>query len=114
MNSRKINRLRDFDYSNSGYYFLTICTKNREEFFGRIENERMILNEFGIIANKYWLEIPIHFQNCLIDEFIIMPNHIHGILIVNNYVGNNDIGDVGNRHACPLQRRLIKSSLFTQ
>ncbi len=53
MNSRKINRLRDFDYSNSGYYFLTICTKNREEFFGKIENGKMILNEFGNIAKKY-------------------------------------------------------------
>ena len=77
MLNRKPNRLKDFEYSNDGYYFVTICTQNREEFFGKIDNEKMFLNEYGNIANIIWLEIPNHFPNCLIDEFVIMPNHIH-------------------------------------
>jgi REP element-mobilizing transposase RayT len=77
-----LNRLHGYDYSQKGYYFLTICTKNRIDYFGIIENGRLVLNEYGEIAKKCWLEIPEHFPNAILDEWIIMPNHIHGIVII--------------------------------
>ncbi len=96
--NRKLNRLKNYNYTQDGYYFVTICTKNREEFFGQIGNVKIGLNEFGKMARKYWLEIPNHFPNVKSDEFVIMPNHIHGILIIdNNNAFNKNNGDgVGN------------------
>lgn len=91
--NRKSTRLKNYDYSENGFYFVTICTKNREEFFGYIENGKMILNRFGEMAKNCWLEIPEHFPNCFLDEFVIMPNHIHGILIIENSA-------VGNKNFC--------------
>ena len=86
--------------SRDGYYFVTICNKNREEYFGQISGDEMILNECGKIARQNWLEIPDHFEDVKLDEHVILPNHIHGIVII-------DSGDepVGNRHACSLQER---------
>src|ERR1700757_2119468 len=81
---RKLNRLKNYDYSRSGYYFVTLCTKNRIEHFGKIENSKMILNQYGETAERYWKEIPNHYKNVEIDEFVIMPNHIHGIIIIND------------------------------
>ena len=66
---RKQIRLRKYDYSNAGWYFVTICTQNRECLFGNIVNDKMILNEYGLIVNKYWLMIPNHFNNVELDEF---------------------------------------------
>jgi putative transposase len=80
----KSTRLQYWDYASPGYYFITICTKNREDYFGEIKNEKMCLNEIGDIAQKFWLEIPNHFSNVTLDEFIIMPNHVHGIVIIND------------------------------
>jgi len=77
-------RLQYWDYSSPGYYFITICTKNRINYFGEIENGRMNRNKIGDFAQKFWLEIPNHFFNVTLNEFIIMPNHIHGIVVINN------------------------------
>ena len=82
MKQRKRNRLKYYDYSQVGWYFVTVCTQNRYHHFGKIKNEKMILNEIGKIAEKYWIEIPKHFPNIELDEYIIMPNHIHGIIII--------------------------------
>jgi REP element-mobilizing transposase RayT len=79
---QKSNRLRDYDYSQSGYYFVTICTEKRKEWFGEVEEEKMHLNTFGEIAADYWKGIPAHFPNLEMDEFTVMPNHIHGITII--------------------------------
>lgn len=76
-------RLKNWDYSSSGYYFVTICTKNREHFLGEIINQNMVLSEIGKIAYQNWSDIPNHFKNVDIDNFIIMPNHVHGIIIIN-------------------------------
>lgn len=73
-------RLHEYDYSWAGLYFTTICVRNKECVFGRVVNEKMILNELGQIANNCWLEIPQHYQKVVLHEFIVMPNHIHGIL----------------------------------
>jgi putative transposase len=81
LKQRKPNRLRKYDYSSSGWYFITICTQNRECLFGNIIENKMILNRCGLLIKKYWLEIPKHFINVELNEFQIMPNHIHGIII---------------------------------
>ena len=72
-------RLQSWDYGANGAYFITICTKNRKYFFGEIENHQMILNDIGKLAEKYWIEIPAHFTFIELGEFVIMPNHTHGI-----------------------------------
>ena len=77
-------RLKHWDYSENGYYFLTICTKNKECFFGTIENNAVQLSEIGRIVQDYWMKIPEYFPFTALDTFIVMPNHIHGIVIINN------------------------------
>ena len=61
--------------------FVTICVQNRACIFGHIKNDEMILNNFGKMANKYWKNIPKHFPHVVLDEYIIMPDHVHGIII---------------------------------
>ncbi len=79
---RKQMRLNEFDYRQSRYYFITICTYNRKEIFGAITENQMILNKYGKIAECAWKEIPEHYPEIKLDAFIIMPNHVHGIIIV--------------------------------
>jgi len=79
---RKLNRLKNFDYSSLGYYFVTICTKNRQEYFGNIIDDKMVLSKYGNIVQKYIFELPKRYKNIELDEFIIMPNHIHLIIII--------------------------------
>ena len=73
-------RKPNWDYSSSGWYFVTICTQDRICWFGKIVDREMHLNELGEIANQYWLDIPKHFSNVKLGEFVVMPNHIHGII----------------------------------
>ena len=105
--NRKLNRLRGYNYSQSGWYFITICAKNRKYFLGKILNGKMRLSKIGMMAGKFWREIPLHFPDIELDEFIIMPNHIHGIIVINNkvdkIVGNKN---VGNKNFCSLQEQL--------
>jgi len=75
-------RLQSWDYSSSGMYFITICTENRGCFFGKIDNGEMVLSENGKIANNLLLEIQNQFPFANVDEFIVMPNHIHVIIII--------------------------------
>ena len=77
---RRSIRLPKYDYSQSGAYFITICTHQREWLFGEILNEKMLLNEFGNIARNEWLKTPKIRPNIELGEFIVMPNHIHGII----------------------------------
>jgi len=73
-------RLQNWDYGWDGVYFITICTNNRTSFFGNIANGKMILSEIGLLAKKFWLEIPDHFSFVSLNSFCVMPNHVHGIL----------------------------------
>jgi len=82
--SIKSVRLQGYDYAQNGMYFVTICAKDKEHFFGEIENGEMILNEIGKIANQFWQEIPKHFPFVNLDEYQIMPNHVHGIIEIIN------------------------------
>ncbi len=89
MRERKLTRLKGYDYSQSGAYFVTVCAHNRQNLFGGIEGGKIILNEYGNIVNHCWREIPAHFPHVELDEFVIMPNHVHGVIIINS-VGAND------------------------
>ena len=75
-------RLQSWDYGKNGAYFITICTKNRFHFFGEVVNEEMIFNENGAVAMQLWADIPNHFPYIELGNFIVMPNHVHGILII--------------------------------
>jgi len=82
---RKTIRLRDYDYSKEGFYFITICTKNRIEILGKINDlNNITLSQEGIIVEKYIHTIDEIFKNVIIDEYIIMPNHIHMIIKIKN------------------------------
>ena len=73
-------RLPNWDYSSAGFYFIIICTRNRIQYFGKIVDGKMVLSKTGVIADRFWREIPNHFTNVRLDEYVIMPNHIHGII----------------------------------
>ncbi len=77
-------RQKNWDYANNAAYFVTICTGTRPDFFGFVNNAEMHLSEIGILANKYWNEIPQHFPFVHLGEYVIMPNHVHGIVIINH------------------------------
>jgi len=92
------SRLKNWDYGKNGAYFITICTRNREHFFGEIvtindENE-MHFNEIGVLANEFWAEIPNHFPFVALGNFQVMPNHVHGILINDKKNIVDDVIDV--------------------
>ncbi len=79
---KKSIRLKGYDYSQPNKYFVTMCTQNRALLFGDIIDGKMVLNEMGRIAQQCWYDIPLHFPHVKLDEFIIMPNHIHGIIVI--------------------------------
>lgn len=86
--SRKQIRLRDYDYCQNGAYFITICVNKFKCLFGKIVEGEVILNEGGKIVERFWLKLPKKFNNIILDEFIIMPNHFHGIIIIDNEKNN--------------------------
>ena len=89
--NRRSIRLRGYDYSRSGYYFLTICIHDRgQRLFGEIIDGKMILNDAGKYANRCWLDIPCHFPNATIDEYVIMPNHLLGVIFIRDPAGANN------------------------
>ena len=77
---RRSIRLRGYDYTRPGAYFVTICTHNRECLFGKIIDGEMVLNHAGQMVLDVWNEIPKYYPGIVIDAFQIMPNHIHGII----------------------------------
>ena len=79
----KSARLEGWDYSNNGAYFITICTQNRRCFFGKIIDRKIYLSKKGQIINKNWQKITKQFPFVKLDEFVVMPNHVHGILCLN-------------------------------
>ena len=83
---RKLPRLQGFDYSAENYYYVTLCTYDKKNIFGRPEN----INEIGKIAERELLNIHTHFQGVTIDKYIIMPNHIHLLLTLPHNDGRGD------------------------
>jgi REP element-mobilizing transposase RayT len=80
IHKRRSIRLKGYDYSKAGLYFITICVQNRECLFGKIENEEMVLNDAGKMIETEWMNLKIRFPNIELNEFVVMPNHFHGIL----------------------------------
>lgn len=125
LKNRESNRLTGFDYSQKAAYFITICTYERKCLFGRItvgangcspdivDAPKMILNKFGEIAQYEWEKSAKIRSEIILDEFVVMPNHIHGIVMIeknNNVVGaNDDISGANSRS--PLQRRMKPKSI---
>ena len=82
MHHRRSIRLKEYDYSSTGAYFVTICTQNRECLFGDITDCKMELNHAGSMVQNVWGELLVRFPNMDLDKFIIMPNHFHGIVVL--------------------------------
>lgn len=80
---RKPTRLKDFDYASINHYFVTICCKNRANYLGKVQDDVMIENKIGQLARQMWLELPLLFTGIGLDEYVIMPNHLHGIIVLN-------------------------------
>ncbi|MBX9256382.1 transposase [Desmonostoc muscorum CCALA 125] len=92
-------RLKGYDYTQSCAYFITICTKARQCLFGNVVKGEMQLNSLGHIAFNCWQTIPDHFPHIELDTFLVMPNHLHGILIIINK-------PVGAQHCCALNQHV--------
>ena len=99
---RRSIRLKGYDYSQAGGYYITIVTLWRECLFGDVVDLEMQVNALGRIVQECWDEIPAHFPNVVVDAFVVMPNHVHGIIFIheNNRAGANP---VGARHVSPRQ-----------
>ena len=99
---RKSQRKEDYDYSQPGYYAVTICTQGRSCLFGIIDNDDMQLNDAGRMVTDTWHQIPQHYAGIELDIFQIMPNHIHGIIVI------NPVGVGPCAHPHPLLRDMRK------
>ena len=90
-------RLPAWSYASNAGYFVTICTNGKKYFFGEVVEGEMQLSPIGEIAHKLWYEIPNHFSNCRIDLFCVMPNHVHGILVINQTQEEDAMNRVSTR-----------------
>ena len=81
---RRSIRLPGYDYSFPGVYFITICTQNRECLFGDVMDGNMVLNEWGMVVVESWQWLAIQYNYVKLDKWILMPNHLHGIIIIND------------------------------
>jgi putative transposase len=97
---RKNIRLRGYDYSQYGWYFITICVYNRYPVLGDVRNATVILSAIGKQADRFWQELPQHFGNVKLDQYIIMPNHVHGVILI-----TDEIKNVGVQNFEPLQHK---------
>ena len=79
---RRSIRLKEYDYAQAGAYFVTVCTHKRACLFGEIVQDEMQTSDIGALVSRCWDEIPIHFPNAELDSFVLMPNHLHGILVL--------------------------------
>ncbi len=99
-------RAQWWDYGWNGAYYITICTQNREHFLGEIANAKFIATPIGNLAQQIWYEIPNQFPYCDLGDFVVMPNHIHGILVLDKpTVTNASANVVETRLIAPLQHK---------
>ena len=99
---RRSIRLKEYDYSQAGEYFVTICTHDHECMFGEIINGEMRLNAIGKIVNEEWLRTTRIRPGIELDVFVLMPNHIHGIIVIKD---ESPISNVGTHSCASLQRK---------
>lgn len=93
---RRSIRLKHYDYSTSGHYFVTICIQNRACLLGNIVAGQMQLNDAGRMVKQSWIDLPNRFPHIALDKFIVMPNHFHGIISLHNPVGAPLVGTLDN------------------
>lgn len=109
---RRSIRLKGYDYSQAGGYFVTIVTRRRECLFGEVVNGEMILSTFGLVAKQQWEKLPKRFPNIELGAHMIMPNHMHGIIEIINDRGTagirNDLDGVSSRRAPTTHERFQK------
>ncbi len=79
---RQSIRLKGYDYTRAGEYYVTVCTQDRMHLFGEVTDERMMLNALGTVVQRCWDAIPEHMPMVVLDECIVMPNHMHGIIVI--------------------------------
>jgi len=103
-------RLQKWDYGWNASYFVTICTHNRVCWFGRVESGKMNLSRLGSVAHKLWIEIPEHFPFVILSDFVIMPNHVHGIITIDKQQHNveaQNIAPLKAQNIAPLKAQNI-------
>ena len=83
---RRSIRLPEYDYSQEGTYYITICTQDRKCLFGEIQDGRMKLSECGRIVDDWWQNIPERYGGVALDEYVIMPNHMHAVIVITDDV----------------------------
>jgi REP element-mobilizing transposase RayT len=103
---RQSIRLSHYDYSRVGAYFLTICVHDRESLLGQVENGKVVLNRAGRAVEWTWADLPRHYSHAIVDELVVMPNHVHGIVRLEELPPDSD---VPRRHALPEIVRAFKS-----
>jgi len=91
MHHRRSIRLKGYDYSQNGAYFITLCTQDRRSIFGKIIKGEMQLSQLGIIARDEWLKTSEMRKNIEMDEFVVMPNHFHGIIVIDDFLGTGTL-----------------------
>jgi putative transposase len=102
---RRSIRLRGYDYTSAGAYFVTICTYDRERLFGDVDDAAVRLNPYGVVAREEWFRSAAGRPEIELDAFVVMPNHVHGIVIItDDAVGAQNVGaeNVGAQHVAPL------------
>jgi REP element-mobilizing transposase RayT len=91
---RKPNRLKKYDYLTPGYYFITMCVKDKQHIFGRVEDGVMKLSGSGLVADEQFRELSLFYRDVGIDYFVVMPNHVHAIIILTDKLQKKSIPDV--------------------
>ncbi|MCF6267379.1 MAG: transposase [Desulfuromusa sp.] len=87
IHKRRSIRLSGYDYTSAGFYFITVCVQDRECLLGEIANGEMVLNAAGRMVERIWQELPDNYPGIGIDTYVVMPNHFHGIIVINDDVG---------------------------
>jgi hypothetical protein len=106
---RQSARLSNFNYASAGAYFITICAHERALLFGTTQVGQFVPNAIGTIVANCWNSIPMHFPTSVLDSFVVMPNHVHGIVLIS---GRANLIDVGVQHAGPLQHRITTTPRY--
>jgi len=117
---RKNIRLRDYDYSQAGYYFITICIKDGRELLGNVIDRKVRLTKFGIVAEQNLINIPLHAKDVIIDKYVIMPNHVHMIIVLTDHertpcmASLQEKPSVGTRYVVPGKSKQTVSRIIQQ
>ena len=98
-------RLRGYDYSRAGAYFVTLCAADRRRLFGEIVDDQMVDNPYAKLGRRCWEDLPNHYAHVTLDASVIMPNHVHGIIVLSGY----DANDAPGRHGLAEIMRALKT-----